>query len=72
MASRTPPVMAASLRPAPARTATPMPSRPIMNSQSAQGPEMFWKNPPKGPSAWDMNPWAGVPPLIQAFAEGVA
>ncbi len=43
-----------------------------MNSQSAQGPEMFWKNPPKGPSAWDMNPWAGVPPLIQAFADGVA
>jgi hypothetical protein len=43
-----------------------------MKSQSAHGPAMLLKKPAKGPSAFFMKPWAGVPPLIQARALGVA
>src|SRR5690242_2960639 len=65
---------AAMRRPMPAIRATPMPSRPSMNSQSVMGlPAMEWKVLWKGPtSTEERKPLVGDPPLIQARAEGVA
>ena len=55
-------------------SAMPMPSRPAMNSQSAQAaPAMAWKVPSRGPTATRLrNPLVGEPPWIQALAVGVA
>ena len=43
-----------------------------MNSQSPNGLAKTWKASWNGPSMPLMNPWAGVPPLIQARDDGVA
>src|SRR5215203_4675267 len=68
------PLTAAIRRPTPKTRARPMPSRPIMNSQLAQGvPAQAWKVDSKGPTATPLrNPLVGEPPLIQALADGVA
>src|SRR5918993_1924520 len=60
--------------PMPRIRAIPMPSRPAMNSQSAQAaPAMVWKVDSKGPTATRLrNPLVGEPPLIQARSAGVA
>src|SRR5450759_3416679 len=74
MASMRTPAPAAMRIATPAITATPMPSRPSMNSQSAhQVPAMEWKADWKGPTLTDVKkPLVGEPPWIQAFADGVA
>ncbi|WP_418605162.1 hypothetical protein [Georgenia sp. SUBG003] len=41
-----------------------------MNSTSPKGLAKSWKKPAKGLSMPLMNPWAGVPPLIQARSAG--
>src|SRR6266536_6280668 len=68
------PLAAASRSATPRISATPMPSRPSMNSQSAHGaPAQPWKVDSSGPAAtWLKKPLVGEPPLIQAFADGVA
>src|SRR5215218_4816468 len=68
------PLTAAVRSPTPRIRATPMPSRPAMNSQSAQGaPAQAWKVDSKGPTATLLrNPLVGEPPWIQALADGVA
>src|SRR6266545_4443712 len=68
------PLTAAIRSPIPSVNATPMPSRPSMNSQSAHGsPAQLWKVDSSGPAATALRkPLVGWPPLIQALAEGVA
>lgn len=67
------PDTAAIRRPMPAVSATPMPRRPSTNSQWAyQVPAMSWKKPSNGPTSTDRKPLVGLPPLIHAFADGVA
>src|SRR6266540_4192000 len=68
------PLAAAIRSPIPSVNATPMPSRPIMNSQFAHGsPAQLWKVDSSGPAATLLKkPLVGEPPLIQALAEGVA
>jgi hypothetical protein len=58
----------------PAITATPMPSRPSMNSQSAHAaPAIAWNADWNGPTSTEpRKPLVGEPPLIQARAAGVA
>jgi hypothetical protein len=68
------PLTAAIRSPTPKMSASPMPSRPAMNSQSAQGaPAQAWKVDSNGPTATLLRkPLVGDPPLIQALADGVA
>src|SRR5918995_3937460 len=68
------PLTAATRSPIPRTRAMPMPSRPAINSQSAQAaPAMVWKVSSKGPTATRLrNPLVGEPPLIQARSAGVA
>jgi hypothetical protein len=72
--SITVPLTAASRSATPRTSASPMPSRPAMNSQSAQAaPAQPWKVASNGPTATlDRNPLVGWPPWIQALAAGVA
>src|SRR3954447_7739261 len=65
---------AARRMPMPRISATPMPSRPSMNSQLTQGsPAMLWKKLWNGPtSTLDRKPLVGEPPLIHDLADGVA
>src|SRR5918993_760940 len=68
------PVTAAIRRPTPSITATPIASRPSMNSQSAQAsPAQLWNVLSNGPTATlERNPRVGEPPLTQALSDAVA
>src|SRR5829696_7298442 len=68
------PLTAATRSPIPRISATPMASRPTMNSQLAQVvPAQVWKVDSNGPTATPLRkPLVGEPPLIQALADGVA
>src|SRR4051794_7916108 len=74
MAIKAVPAMAVSRRAIPLISATPMPSRLSMNSQSVQPlPAMSWKNDWRGPAETpDRKPLVGEPPLIQLLLEPVA
>src|SRR5207247_839884 len=68
------PLAAAARSATPNSSATPMPSRPSMNSQFAQVvPAQLWKVDSNGPTSTPLRkPLVGEPPLIQALADGVA
>src|ERR687898_3418104 len=68
------PLTAAMRRPTPSITATPIASRPSMNSQSAQAsPAQLWNVLSNGPTATlERNPRVGEPPLTQALSDAVA
>src|SRR4029453_7419149 len=68
------PLAAAARSATPSSSATPMPSRPSMNSQLAPPvPAQLWKVDSNGPSSTPLRkPLVGEPPLIQALADGVA
>src|SRR6266545_1722114 len=68
------PLAAAIRSPIPRSNATPMLSRPSMNSQFAQVvPAQLWKVDSNGPTSTLLRkPLVGEPPLIQALADGVA
>src|SRR6266540_3629802 len=68
------PLAAAARSATPNSSATPMPSRPSMNIQFAQGvPAQLWKVDSNGPISTPLRkPLVGEPPLIQALADGVA
>ncbi|MEV4297116.1 hypothetical protein [Microbispora rosea] len=64
------PEAAATRRPIPATRARPMPS---MNNQLAyQVLAIVWKKPCRGPASTEARkPLVGLPPLIQALADGI-
>src|ERR1043165_9104659 len=68
------PATADRRRPTPAIRATPTASRPTMKSVFAhQVPAIAWNIDWNGPTSTDdRKPLVGEPPLIQAFAAGVA
>ena len=70
--SKSAPAYVASLIPIPKISATPIPRRPSMKSQSTQTcPARLWKILEKGPAVLLKNPKVGDPPASQDFAGGV-